>query len=536
MLNNFYIIREVASYLNQQINGLTISSIFTQEKNKMMILFEESSRGLEFSIEKDYNYILLKENIARAKRNYSDLFGEARGKKITQVSLCNDDRAIEFKFDGNESLVFTFFTIKANCYYISGNEILNSFKQKNELLNENVSSIFDHPDHTVSGRLPSDTNAAYVKSTFPKFGRIYAEEIFSRLKIEQRGTADKAAKDEIDRCASEIISEFENPDFVLYENYVSTDDRRENNLIVSLMELSHLKSPYKMFSDVNGLIEVYVRQSQRREKFLRLKTNLYEELTKKLQNTRKRINGLKTQYENGKRSEEFRKYGEEILNNIHNIRKGDEELEFDSQSGKAVRIKLKPDLSPSENAQMYFDKFRKQKSSIDMLEKKIVRLEKEESDLKIEIEKIKNMSEIKSLMKEEKKSESQRRDETSRFRKFKLNDSLEVWVGKDAAANDLLTKKYSAQNDLWFHVRGASGSHTVLKVSNKKSDVSKDMIQTAASIAAYYSKARNALSVPVAYCERKFVKKKKGFKQGTVVMEREKVIFVKPGIPFDEKR
>ena len=151
--------------------------------------------------------------------------------------------------------------------------------------------------------------------------------------------------------------------------------------------------------------------------------------------------------------------------------------------------------------------------------------------LESELERINKITEYKSLMKEEKRTEENKNDETSRFRKFRLNDKYEVWVGKDSASNDLLTTKYAAQNDLWFHVRGASGSHTVLKLSNRKEDAEKEIIHKAASIAAYYSKARNASNVPVAYCEKKYVKKKKGFKQGSVIMEREKVIFVNPGLP-----
>ncbi|MEZ4823459.1 MAG: hypothetical protein R2942_14095 [Ignavibacteria bacterium] len=50
--------------------------------------------------------------------------------------------------------------------------------------------------------------------------------------------------------------------------------------------------------------------------------------------------------------------------------------------------------------------------------------------------------------------------------------------------------------------------HTVLKVNNKKEEVGKEFIR-AAAIAAYYSKARNASNMPVAYCEKKYVKKKR---------------------------
>ncbi|MEO8210469.1 MAG: NFACT RNA binding domain-containing protein, partial [bacterium] len=224
-------------------------------------------------------------------------------------------------------------------------------------------------------------------------------------------------------------------------------------------------------------------------------------------------------------------YGNTILQNLQQIKRGDKKYLYEHEDGQKIEIKLKDNLTPVENAQNYFDKYKKQKSSVDLLRSKIHSMEKEKRMIEDELQKINNLNDYKTLIKEEKKSGENKNDETSRFRKFKLNEKYEVWVGKDSASNDLLTTRHSAQNDLWFHVRGSSGSHTVLKVSNKKEDIPKEAIQSAASIAAYYSKARKASSVPVAYCERKFVKKKKGFKEGSVVMEREKVIFVKPSLP-----
>jgi len=41
---------------------------------------------------------------------------------------------------------------------------------------------------------------------------------------------------------------------------------------------------------------------------------------------------------------------------------------------------------------------------------------------------------------------------------------------------------------------------------------------------------RNAGTVPVAYCERKYVRKPKHLNQGAVILEREEVIFVKPNL------
>ena len=116
------------------------------------------------------------------------------------------------------------------------------------------------------------------------------------------------------------------------------------------------------------------------------------------------------------------------------------------------------------------------------------------------------------------------------FRIFVVAGGFEVWVGKNSANNDLLTTKYSKPHDIWFHARGASGSHTVLKTSRNKSP-SKEVIYQAARIAAYYSKMRKATNVPVAYCERKYVRKPKGAPAGTVTLEREKVVFVEPRLP-----
>lgn len=118
-----------------------------------------------------------------------------------------------------------------------------------------------------------------------------------------------------------------------------------------------------------------------------------------------------------------------------------------------------------------------------------------------------------------------------RFRIFKLTGGFEVWVGKDSSSNDLLSMKYSDQNDLWFHVHGYSGSHTVLKANENADSIPKDVIKTAASIAAYYSKAKNAGNVLVSYTKAKNVQKYKGAKSGSVTIKNEKNIKVSPGLP-----
>ncbi len=121
--------------------------------------------------------------------------------------------------------------------------------------------------------------------------------------------------------------------------------------------------------------------------------------------------------------------------------------------------------------------------------------------------------------------------ELSQFRIFKLQNEFEVWVGKNSGANDLLTMKYSKQNDLWFHVSGTSSSHAVLKIPVNIESISKELIKTAASICAFYSKAKNAKKVKVSYTYVKYVQKYKGAKSGSVMIKNEKAVIVEPKLP-----
>jgi predicted ribosome quality control (RQC) complex YloA/Tae2 family protein len=117
-----------------------------------------------------------------------------------------------------------------------------------------------------------------------------------------------------------------------------------------------------------------------------------------------------------------------------------------------------------------------------------------------------------------------------KFRHYIIDDKYDVYVGKDSKNNDLLTFRFGKPNDYWFHARGVPGSHVILK-NPGKAGVPKEIIKKTASIAAFYSKAKNGSFVPVAYTFRKFVLKKKGLEQGQVILQRESVVMAEPGIP-----
>lgn len=114
--------------------------------------------------------------------------------------------------------------------------------------------------------------------------------------------------------------------------------------------------------------------------------------------------------------------------------------------------------------------------------------------------------------------------------KYDLSGGWEALAGKTDDDNDRLSLKMARANNLWFHVHGLPGSHVILQ-GPEGEEASNDLIKTAAAIAAWHSKARNAGIVPVSCTQAKHVSKPRGAKPGTVHIKREKTINVRPALP-----
>lgn len=528
MDKNYFHIREIARYLDRELKGAVLEEAFTQEKGKLVIGFTTGSEELflEFSIAKKAEYIVLRDSFGKAKKNVAELFPELAGAKIEKSELYNDDRIISLQTNEGYQILFSFIRSMYNCFVVKDGVVVNAFKNRNEVLQKSVQEIFPERHSSESGK-EMNSIKDYIKGKYAEFGNLYQKEAVFRTGLDW--------EDELEGNENVIDDEFTGlgklMDEAKYLFYSSGDDVK-----TSLVALEHLRGyEKKEFKDINELIEYQNKFKYKEDKTKDVLGTKIDKVKKELAHAESNINNLQKTVEEFKNADKYRIYGELLLANIAQIEEGDEAMEVvDPLTYEKIKIKLKKDLKPAENANHYFDKYKRQKNAIGEIEKKVKSFEKEKAKLEEELERLENMEDFKEVKKLEKEvMKESKPDETSRFRKFVLNDKYEVWVGKDSRSNDLLTTKYSAPHDLWFHVRGSSGSHTVLKVSHKKDDVNKEVIKKAAAISAYYSKARNASMVPVAYCEKKHVKKPKGAKAGAVVMSREKVVNVKPGLPED---
>lgn len=114
-------------------------------------------------------------------------------------------------------------------------------------------------------------------------------------------------------------------------------------------------------------------------------------------------------------------------------------------------------------------------------------------------------------------------------------DGFAILVGKGAEANDQLTFRVAKPNDWWMHAAGCPGSHVVIQNPDHLPTAPRAVLERAAELAAYYSKAREARGkVEIHLCHASDVRKPRGTPAGKVEIRRWDTLRVYPRAPDDE--
>lgn len=290
---------------------------------------------------------------------------------------------------------------------------------------------------------------------------------------------------------------------------------------VSPLRISFFASKYiKEYSSLNKLLEDAITN------FIKTKAEVYAQSRKKelIRNLKKRIEKLKKKLLDDEEIEKHRIIGEIILTNITKIKCGSEKIKlFNPYTQKDMDFNLNPAKTPQQNAQMYFSKYKKLKRGQPKMRTKIADIRKQIEDITAEpLKQYDSLPHTKPTPKEK----------PLPYRSFYLPTGSVVYVGKNARSNAELTFQFARPNDYFFHVRGYGGAHTVLKARAPKGQKPrKEDIEAAAAIAAYFSKAKKQKNVAVSYTQRKYLKKAKKGKPGSVILMREEVIFAEPQLP-----
>ena len=282
----------------------------------------------------------------------------------------------------------------------------------------------------------------------------------------------------------------------------------------------------------------------------------------------KRLKAQGGDLERARAQVDARRRGEILLANYGKIPRGASRVSlpdtFADSPGAEIEITLDPALSPHENAALWFQRAKKGERGVLLAQRRIAQTRSSlellaalrrdletrppKESLRLRDEFLRDAG-IQSVARgDTRKIRLGRRTagapragrpgtrppgarESIRPRTFSTSDGWEVWVGRNNTENDRLTHRLSNPHDYWFHVVGVPGSHVILRRPTRSAIPKRSTLEEAASIAAYFSKARKLTRVPVIFTERKFVSKPRRGKPGQAICTREKELFVRPGIP-----
>ena len=228
----------------------------------------------------------------------------------------------------------------------------------------------------------------------------------------------------------------------------------------------------------------------------------------------------------------LKSYGDIILSNIANIKPDDKWLET-QYCGENIRIELEPRVSPSAQAQKYYEQYRKAKNGLADIQREIESGERELKEVTEKLERLLCETNPLILAKLLKSGGGARAGGASSTKKekarpgltFKRGDWL-IIVGRDANENDELLRRHVKGNDLWLHARDYHGSYVFIKQRAGKS-VPLDILLDAGNLAIFYSKGRNNGEGDLFYTHVKYLRRAKNGPKGLVIPTQEKNLHVK---------
>jgi len=314
--------------------------------------------------------------------------------------------------------------------------------------------------------------------------------------------------------------------------------------------------PAEMFS---AAIDAYYAQvecfrpvDQARDAAMKALAGRREAANRKLESLRRALEG-------GQKAEQLRRSGEAILAHLADIRRGQTTLAADG-----LEIQLDPSLTPVENSQACFKRYRKAKAALAgvpaLLEE--TRLYVEYLDqaaahlaLAETVEQVRAVQRDLTPQTPAPRAESGQEVRSAPCRgkpqgkhgrkgaspaakpsavgiaRHLSGDGIEILVGRTGRQNDAVTFEDARPDDVWLHARGVPGAHVVVRCG--PGEVPERTLREAAQLAAHYSASRGATTVPVDWTRRRLVRRIREGLPGLVSYVGERTLHVRPEVPAE---
>lgn len=280
--------------------------------------------------------------------------------------------------------------------------------------------------------------------------------------------------------------------------------------------------------NINTFLENFYLKGLLRKLSSQTRNNFVKSLQKEIRKKLRKLDKLKQELMEAKSSETWQQKGELLKSALSEIKPGMKSItltNYYADDLKKIEIALQPDKPPAWNVDHYFKKYRKSLSGkekitqqIDITKDEIAQLHKKTAEI--------NEEEL-LLPGEFSLPQTAQTPLSEKLSRLKADESWEFVVGRNSKQNDYITMHLAKPDDWWFHTRIYKGTHILLRNLHKKK-LPSQLLEIGARLAAYYSKARSSINVPVDYTQIRYVRKPRGSAPGYVIYTNQKTVYVNP--------
>jgi len=383
-----------------------------------------------------------------------------------------------------------------------------------------------------------------IYSKFLGISPIVSKEICYRANINEKSNVCKLSSNELNNLYKEFNNLFNDVRNNNYSPCIVLNEKIDKVVDFSCINLT-LYNEFKFITkeSMSTILEDYYKTKDIKDRIHQRASDLRKSISIKLERLYHKQEKQNEELKEAENADEYKIKGELLTAYIYMIQKGMESIEvqnFYDPNYENITIKLKDNLTPSENSQRYFKKYNKLKtakkeitSQMDISKEEIDYLE----NILLNIDNCENLAELQDIKDElislgyakapgKLKSKKELNKLTTSPHEFISSDGFKILVGKNNKQNDHLTLRIADPDDIWMHTKNIPGSHVIIKCAGK--EVSENTIYEGAMLAAYFSKGKMSAQVPVDYTKKKHVKKPSGSKPGMVIYETNSTMYVTP--------
>lgn len=543
MINNYYILQALIREWTAYLPGGVIEEVYTQERGTlaMALILPDGPSTVHIMTRPPLVGIFRTPSHSKARRNVASVFHAARGRRIVSVQLADRDRLLRLVLGGGMDIRAILYGSRANVFLIgSDGSVQEAFRSGAEWAGEAPPEARPAPqvdtlDTFLERWQPAGkTTAQAVGRAFPLFDRNLGEEVACRADLALRPASSLKDADRrlLFAMAMDLKDELATPAPHIYGDHAH----------LSIIPLHHRAAERTEAMDtVDHAVLVFSKRVLGAVRLKEQRDPMIKSLTRALASMQQRAERMRRELDAACRADRYERWGHLLMAVSITPPPGAESITLPDafEDHAPVRIPLDPARSRIANAERYYRKARKARQSREHLHDRLVHTESQIGDLATLLSAAgaaNTPSSFKAFLKLEKTRLARILPGPSAgaqlpFRRYAIREGYEVWVGRNARESDVLTLRHARPFDYWLHARGVPGSHAVLRLPRRNDTPPKAVLEAAARIAAYFSKARSSNLAPVIVTPRKYVRKSKGAAPGLVMVEREEVLIVKPELP-----